>query len=114
MVSYQGRQRVDTLTLRRWLREARERVPPILPVRFRRAKLDGALGYTTMSRSADGRPSHFIIVLHSDLSHDAAWQVLVHEWAHCLAWQEGHETMCDHDAPWGVALAHVYQELCDI
>ena len=42
------------------------------------------------------------------------WQVLVHEWAHCLAWHEGHETVDDHGPEWGLAVARVYQDVVEV
>ena len=96
------------------MREIRELCPPLLPVILRRRQLKDCLGYTTLIRREEGSPSHFNVVLHADLSHDAAWQVLIHEVAHCLAWQEGHDTFCDHGPEWGLALSRVYQETVEL
>lgn len=102
---------VTTHELRDWMREVRKKCPPIVPVRLRRRKLKGDLGYARMRWQSDGAPSHFLVVLDSRLPRDLAWHMLLHELAHCLAWQEGHETLQDHDALWGVALSRAYQTL---
>lgn len=97
--------------LRSWLRELRELCPPIVPVRVRRRSVSGGvLGYCTLRRDDSGHPSHFLIVLEANMSRDATVHVLMHEWAHALAWSEGHDTVCDHDPEWGLAYSRVYQE----
>lgn len=96
---------------KRDVRELRERLPPLLPVRvYRRRIKEGALGLCSLRYDDRDRPSHFVIAVEERLSWDATWQVLIHEWAHALAWHEGHETVCDHGPEWALALARVYQE----
>ena len=98
-------------SLRKMVCELRELCPPIVPVRVRRLRLArGELGYANLVRDDDGKPSHFNIGLCRNATWDTLWQVLHHEWAHCLAWHEGHNTTCDHDPEWGLAVSRVYQE----
>lgn len=98
---------------RRMLAQMRERSPALLPVRVYRRALEDCLGYTSLIFDKDGRPKHFQIVICWPMSWPAVWQVLVHEWAHAVAWREGHETVCDHDPEWGLALSRLYQEHID-
>lgn len=84
-------------------------LPPLLPTRVYRRKLSDCLGYTEL-KFKDGAPHHFVIAVCSTISWEAAWQVLIHEWAHALAWTDGHETVCDHGPEWALALSRVYQE----
>jgi hypothetical protein len=90
----------------------REVLPPLLPVRVyrRRLKNEDALGYTYLATTADDTPTHFVIAVDNRLSWDATWQVLIHEWAHALAWTDGHETVDDHGPEWALALSRVYQD----
>jgi len=89
-------------------------VPTKIPVKVRRRPLKADLGYTQLVRDANDAPSHFWIVIHSELSHEACWLVLTHEWAHVMSWVE-HDLVCDHDyEPWGRAYAKVYQEFVGI
>ena len=89
--------------MRKYLRELRELLPCLLPVKVRCRPIPGHDSYTTLVRGKDGRPSHFWIVINSEIKD---WvrkrDALFHEWGHARAWVEG-RTTCDHDAEWGVA-----------
>lgn len=98
----------------RMLRDLREFCPTVVPVRVRRVPLDDCLGYAVARHTAEGHLSHFYVALDSQQSWDSMWQVLVHEWAHCLAWHEGHETVDDHGPEWGLAVARVYQDVVEV
>jgi len=39
------------------------------------------------------------------------YDALIHEWAHCLAWNANHQTLEFHDAMWGVAYANAYNAI---
>ncbi len=95
---------------KRDVRELRDRCPPLLPVRVYRRKLEDCLGTTSVTYDEKGYVRGFVIVVADNISWDATWQILVHEWAHTLAWHEGHETVDDHGPEWALALARVYQE----
>lgn len=99
----------------RLLQELREHCPPLLPVRVYRRDLAGedCLAYTTLVQNPNGTPSHFRIVVHAGMSWDAMWQVMIHEWAHTVAWHEGHLTVEDHGPEWALALSRVYQEVVE-
>lgn len=95
---------------RRDVKILKELLPPLLTVRVYRRKVEWALGYTEVLYNTEGRPDRFIVVVSNDLSWDATWQVLIHEWAHALAWREGHETVEDHGPEWALALSRIYQD----
>lgn len=94
------------------VKHLKETLPPLLPVRvYRRdCRKHDCLGYTYINRDDSGVATGFVIAVCSTISWDAAWQVLVHEWAHALAWLDGHETVDDHGPEWALALSRVYQE----
>jgi len=98
---------------RRFLKELREICPPIVPVKTRRRKLKDCIAYTTLHRNDEGLPTHFEITIDSRLSWEATWQVLPHEWAHCLAWNEDHPTVTDHDPQFGLAYSHVWEDVVE-
>lgn len=98
---------------RRWIRELREACPPLFPVRVRRRSLVDMNGYASLMWGPDGRPDHFIIAIHIDMCEQGTFDTLLHEWAHCITWTDGHRALCDHDALWGVALAHCYGEVAE-
>lgn len=102
----------NTRQLRRDLAVLRDRVPPLLPVVVSRRRLNDCWGYVTLARK-EGQPHHFVMVLDNRLQWPALLYILVHEWAHCLAWQEGHEVLCDHGPEFGLAYSRVYQELIE-
>lgn len=87
----------------------REEMPPLLPVRvYIREKVgDGWLGGTWL-RFKDDKPSHFVIEI-KKTHHLIMRDTLMHEWAHAVAWREGHMTVCDHDPEWAIAYSRIYQ-----
>lgn len=100
---------------RKLLRELREIVPTVAPVITKRRPLKDCLGYTTARwNDAGDHLLRFNIVIDSRLSWDATWQVLIHEWAHALAWREGHETITDHGPEWALAYAQIYGDVIAI
>lgn len=101
---------------RSWVRDLHRKFPPLLPVRVYRRPIsakDGEIGQCWLVLDSRGRPKSFVIVVEERMGWQATWQVLLHEWAHALSWKigEGHETVCDHDAEWGLALSRIYQEM---
>jgi hypothetical protein len=98
------------MKFQKMVRELRKKLPPLLPVRvYRRPMVSGFLGETVLVYKDDGKPCHFRIAVHTPLAWQAAWQILIHEWAHAIAWREGHESVQDHDPEWALALSRVYQ-----
>jgi hypothetical protein len=70
------------------------------------------MGYTMLH--FDGElPTHFEITIEKSLSWEATWQLVVHEWAHCLAWQQDHDTVSDHGPEFGLAFAHVWGDVIE-
>jgi predicted metallopeptidase len=43
------------------------------------------------------------------LSQSELIEVLLHEWAHCLAWSSGNVDLHDHSPGWGVSYAECYR-----
>jgi len=98
---------------RKLLRDLREMVPPLVPVRTRRRKLSDCMAYTTLHHNEAGLPTHFSITLDHRLSWEATWVVLVHEWAHCLAWQQDHDTVDDHGPEFGLAYSRIWGDVIE-
>lgn len=97
---------------RRMIRELRELCPTLVPVKVRRRPLSNDDGVSAALWDEKERLYGFRITIDSRLPYTAAWRVLLHEWAHCLAWDDGHETLSDHDPmTFGVKYAYVYQEI---
>lgn len=95
---------------RNMLRVLRRRVPPLVPVRTRRRPLKDDLGHCLAIWGHEDELLRFEITIHSGLSWDATWQVLIHEWGHALAWKQDHECLDDHGPEWGLACALIYRE----
>ena len=88
-------------------------VPTIVPVRTRRRPLKDCMGYTTLHHDKNDHPTHFEITIDSRLSWEATWMLLVHEWAHCTAWNQDHDTVESHDPMFGLAYSHVWSDVID-
>lgn len=101
-------------SFRRMITVLREFCPPLVPVKVRRRPLSDCLGYTSIIYDKKERISHFNVVIDNRMSWEATWQILIHEWAHCIAWHEGHETVEDHGPEWALAVAKAYQESVDV
>lgn len=90
--------------------------PPLYPVRvyFRdRSQMDHSWGDCELVYGQNSRPSHFRIRLCRGQSLAFTQYLLRHEWAHAVAWREGHETVCDHDPEWALAFARIYQDIVE-
>lgn len=109
----------DRARWRAYLRGLREECQPLLPVRVRLLKGPGS-DMASCRRSYDGES--FIITIYETVrvrKTATTWSThklhrveildaLIHEWAHALAWHEGHDALDTHDALWGVAFAKCY------
>jgi hypothetical protein len=87
----------------------RNEMPPKLPVRVRRVKIDNE-GYCEKDEN------RFSIRIKKNLKESEAIDVLLHEWAHALSWKASfdrmsYERFCEtiHGPEWGVAYSKVYQ-----
>ena len=78
-------------------------LPVPFPVRLRWRKMEG-FGESLVLSQKDGSRSA-TIDLRSGMDPDLAAEVLVHEYAHLLAWDYHGRS---HDAVWGIAYAEVY------
>jgi hypothetical protein len=90
--------------LRSLIRLLRRDAPPLLPIRvYVRDKVgDGWLGATTVKYDERDRPKHFMVEIRKSVG-AVMRDTVLHEWAHAVAWREGHETVCDHDPEWALA-----------
>ena len=60
---------------------------------------------------ACGKSRHrFTIEIHGDLSEYETEHVLIHEWAHMLAWRPHHPLSGDHGPDWGVWYSAVWRQ----
>jgi predicted SprT family Zn-dependent metalloprotease len=60
-----------------------------------------------------GKSPHFSIRIDKNMNSEMTYATLAHEWAHCLAWSVGQQTIDDHGAEWGIAYAKVYCAIYD-
>lgn len=106
--------RVTKADLREFKRALMKTAPPLFPVRCYLIRTDSAHGFCNLSPKKDGSAwSHFVIQISDALDYDAAWNTLMHEWAHAIAWSDSHPNTKDHDPLWGVAFAKVYSAWAD-
>lgn len=91
------------------VRTLRQRFPPLLPVRvYRRVDLGENLGDTALV-SAGPKPSHFVVRIKAAMPWQTTQDVLLHEWAHTVAWCDGHQAVQDHGPEWALAYGRLYQ-----
>lgn len=101
----------------RVLAQLRDKCPPARPVIVRASYLPP----TTLGQCI-GRPKRFVVLLSHFLTEQNAVDVLIHEWAHALAWnciideygkqggideREFHQL--SHDETWGLAFSKAYR-----
>lgn len=82
----------------------REDLPLAFPANVRRCKVG-----VTDAGDCLKQGERFIIRVSRDLDEDAAVLVLMHEWAHALAWTFERAGVRDHGPEWGVAYSRVYR-----
>lgn len=92
--------------LRELMRRLRKHAPLCAPVRLVQQKNVWCNGELVLgiacTRIASGKPLSFRIVIDSRLSAGERWDVIVHEWAHCLDWGTRFVELKNcHDARWG-------------
>jgi len=98
-----------TKKLRKVMRKLREHAPTDLPVRVvRRAmskRKEQHLGYCLRGARA------YRIVLNSNLSHELQLEMLLHEYAHAVAWkqQDAAGTLEQHDTIWSAAYGRTFR-----
>jgi hypothetical protein len=86
----------------------RHEVPPAFRVKVRTAVLpQDVFGDCQLVKAKN---PYFVIRVQDDISNGLLLMVLVHEWAHTLAWTMEHQyCIKDHDAEWGVAYARCWR-----
>lgn len=90
----------------------RKHVPPAYPISIKRQVLSNKTEGVCWKHG-----KKFFIVVSRTLSEPRAIDVLLHEWAHALAWNDLMDNAktddafnkLAHDASWGVAYSQVYQ-----
>jgi len=110
--------RPSSKEFRKLLAELRGRCPALAPVRvYRRPSsfpsLRGYRGITYAYFDDQDRIHHFVIVLDRSMAEEWMGDVLLHEWAHAVAWREGHETVAAHDPEFALAWSRIYQEMVE-
>lgn len=95
------------------VRELREEIPPAFPVSVRRVSLKNQAGDCELKDvTRKGKTERrFIIRISKYIDEQTSILILLHEWAHAVAWTWEHDTVEDHGAEWGVAYARVYRAL---
>ena len=78
-----------------------------LPVEVVRAKVPSNI-YGDCHLVASIKNPRFQIRVSNAVPQNVAYDILIHEWAHCLAWNIGNKNVTDHSPEWGVAFARVY------
>lgn len=92
----------------------RQHLPTIVPVRVRRTALRcGSLGDCCAKYNEAGHLVRFEIRVDRDADYQLQLHVLMHEYAHALAWTEdnGDGLVDDHGPEFGLAYARVYQAM---
>ena len=90
------------------VKKLRAELPPAYPVTVRRGRVDpGNVAEASLSRV--GGRKRFVIVIRREADFAEATDSLIHEWAHCLAWSDGHPVLTAHDEMWGVAFSRAYR-----
>ena len=101
--------------IRRVAAKLRRTVPPLLPVSVyvrRQVYESGEKLWGKADLSREGTRDKFRIYVtksHPQIMRDT----LLHEWAHCLAWEAGTVTFGDHGPAWGLAMSRVYSAMVD-
>jgi hypothetical protein len=94
------------------VRHLRDQHAPILPVEcvIRHKPESPYLGSCRLSRSRNGKPLKFVIEIHDGASWSYLRLIVLHEWAHALAWsEEAHDSIRDHGPEWALAYSRLYQ-----
>ena len=99
------------LTTRQYINRVRQQLQidtdPRFPVRIRQATLPkDEFGSCDLVDTPRG--TEFLILLQKGMSHDMILFVLVHEWAHTLAWSLDLDTK-DHGPAWGRAYSKCWR-----
>lgn len=96
---------MDQTELRRLLKDLRDRCPTPYPVKVRQVSAAGKDwdAIATPTHYSNGKIKHFNIFLRKNLSLGYSRYLLMHEWAHCMAWDDKE----DHGKRWGKKFAKV-------
>jgi hypothetical protein len=85
----------------------REHCPTLYPVVVRRVSTTSdRYGDCTLKKSK-GKP-HFYVRIDKKLAYKMQVWVLIHEWAHCMVWDERHE---DHGPHFGICYSSAYSAI---
>ena len=96
-----SRQVINSIT-----KHLRTEVPPAFKVRVHLKEFKDPRDFGDCSFSEKGKKSYFLIRLNKNMDPDMILFVLVHEWAHAVAWTSPRQDYIrHHDAEWGVAYA---------
>lgn len=108
---------------RRYIAALREEQAPVLPVQVSIVSRPSKLhGQARLIENGRGAPVGFRVNVyrrvpawgrsgHRNATEQELVDALIHEWAHCLAWNNSHLTLSDHDELFGVAYARCYNSI---
>lgn len=112
-----------TTQFHRYVAALREEQAPVLPVAVSLVSRPSRIhGQAKLVEDRRGRPIGFRVQVyrkvpdwgrrgHRKATEQEQVDALMHEWAHCLAWNNSHMTLSDHDDLFGVAYARCYQTI---
>lgn len=81
--------------------------PTHYPVKVRRVDMAPA-AFGDAELLGSGNAKHFLIRINKNKDVDFQIWVLVHEWAHCMAWLAYHDRHVDHCPHFGIAYSEAY------
>jgi hypothetical protein len=108
---------------RRYTAALREEQAPVLPVKVAVISRPSRIhGQAKLVENARGAPIGFLVNVYRRVpkwgtskfraaTEQELVDALIHEWAHCLAWNNSHLTLSDHDELFGVAYARCYNSI---
>lgn len=108
---------------RRCLRALRVECPTLLPVRVVRFREPGPVRMCAWAAVVEGGAGFRVVIRELVYERGASRsrrmndsemiEVLMHEWAHCMAWHGGHSDLQDHSPAWGVAYSECYRAVIE-
>lgn len=92
------------------IEDLRTECPPLYPVRVSRRRIPNDTQARCKFVPKPGSKSYFLIQIQPDLDFQYQIELLIHEWAHAMAWfapETGDKT--DHPDEWGLCVARCHR-----
>lgn len=103
----------DLSIWRETVNRLKKELVPSCPVYIRRVNLkNGNWGQCSLVKSKT-KDNYFLIKIHNKVTLASIYYILVHEYAHALAWVEGKKVQ-DHGPEWGIWYGKCYQVVFDV